>query len=82
MRAGRLSHPYSLALMAHRPLLSPRKQSSRLFLVMEYMDGGSLEDLVKAGGCKDEDFLADVAYNVLRVRSCLHIHICLPKSWC
>lgn len=35
---------------------------------MEYMDGGSLEDLVKAGGCKDEDFLADVCYNVLRVR--------------
>lgn len=34
---------------------------------MEYMDGGSLEDLVQAGGCKDEDFLADVAYNVLRV---------------
>lgn len=38
-------------------------------LVVEYMDGGSLEDLVQAGGCTDEDVLANIAYNVLQVGS-------------
>ena len=30
-------------------------------LLVEYMDGGSLEDLVKAGGCDDEAVLANMA---------------------
>lgn len=47
-------------------------KSSRLCLVYEYMDGGSLEDLVRAGGFRDEDFLADVSYNVLRGLHYLH----------
>jgi serine/threonine protein kinase len=37
-------------------------------LVVEYMDGGSLEDLVQAGGCDDEGVLASIAQQVLQVR--------------
>lgn len=36
-------------------------------LVVEYMDGGSLEDLVMAGGCSSEPVLASMAYCVLQV---------------
>lgn len=36
-------------------------------MVQEYMDGGSLEDLVCAGGCSSEAVLANIAYNVLQV---------------
>jgi hypothetical protein len=33
-------------------------------LVVEYMDGGSLQDVVDGGGCRDEAALADIAYQV------------------
>ena len=36
------------------------------------MDGGSLEDLVKAGGCDDEVVLSSIAHNVLQGLSYLH----------
>lgn len=41
-------------------------------LVVEYMDGGSLEDLVQAGGCDDEGVLASVASQVLQGLHYLH----------
>jgi hypothetical protein len=34
-------------------------------LIVEYMDGGSLQDVVDGGGCIDEEVLADLAYQVL-----------------
>jgi len=34
-------------------------------LVMEYMDGGSLDDLVKNCGCQDEVVLADISRQAL-----------------
>lgn len=43
-------------------------------LVMEYMDGGSLEDLVQAGGCQDEFVLADIARQTLNGLNYLHSH--------
>ena len=33
-------------------------------LVVEYMDGGSLQDLADRGGCQDEQVLADIAHQV------------------
>jgi serine/threonine protein kinase len=33
-------------------------------LVVEYMDGGSLQDLVDRGGCQDEQVLADITHQV------------------
>jgi hypothetical protein len=41
-------------------------------LVIEYMDGGSLEDLVKAGGCKDESVISDIARQSLNGLKFLH----------
>ena len=34
--------------------------NGRVNLVVEYMDGGSLEDVVQAGGCQREDVLLDI----------------------
>jgi hypothetical protein len=41
-------------------------------LVVEYMDGGSLQDLVKYGGCQDEMVLSDIAKQTLRGLAFLH----------
>ncbi|GAB5036524.1 ste ste7 protein kinase [Nannochloropsis oceanica] len=41
-------------------------------LLVEYMDGGSLEDLVKAGGCDDEVVLANMAKCILLGLNYLH----------
>lgn len=41
-------------------------------LLVEYMDGGSLEDLVGAGGCDDEAVLANMARNILVGLNYLH----------
>lgn len=35
-----------------------------MHLVIEYMDGGSLQDIVDRGGCRDENVLADISYQV------------------
>ena len=38
--------------------------SGFVHLVVEYMDGGSLQDIVDMGGCADEDVLADLSCQV------------------
>jgi hypothetical protein len=38
--------------------------SGFVHLVVEYMDGGSLQDIVDNGGCSDESVLADLSYQV------------------
>ncbi|GAB5033822.1 serine threonine protein variant 3 [Nannochloropsis oceanica] len=44
-----------------------------LTLVVEYMNGGSLQDLlVDRGGCRNEDILAHISYNVLMGLDYLH----------
>ncbi len=48
------------------------KHQAQLRLVMEYMNGGSLQDLVDKGGSNDEELLAKVAYNILRGLHYLH----------
>ncbi len=40
---------------------------ARVGIVMEYMGGGSLQDLVDAGGCQDENHLARMSAHVLKV---------------
>lgn len=47
-------------------------------LMMEYLDGGSLQDIVDAGGCSDEASLANIAQQSLLglqfLHSCNQIH--------
>lgn len=47
-------------------------ETGLLNLVVEYMDGGSLEELVRAGGVQDERVLADIARQTLRGLAYLH----------
>lgn len=65
--------PYLLTLYDAYIERSP----TNLCLVLEYMEGGSLEQLLAtefAAGCDDEGFLREVAHNVLKVRpSFLHL---------
>jgi serine/threonine protein kinase len=42
------------------------------FLMMEYMDGGSLQDIVDSGGCSDECTLASIALQGLKGLEFLH----------
>lgn len=49
-------------------------KSGMINLVIEYMDGGSLEDLVQLGGCQSESVLADIARQALRGLAYLHKH--------
>ncbi|CAM9652013.1 unnamed protein product, partial [Scytosiphon promiscuus] len=48
------------------------KSNSTVSLVMEYMDGGSLQDMVDVGGCQDEDRLGQIALQTLRGLAFLH----------
>ncbi|CAM9174319.1 unnamed protein product, partial [Ectocarpus fasciculatus] len=48
--------------------------SGYVHLVVEYMDGGSLEDIVNSGGCQDENVLADLSYQAMDGLSFLHEH--------
>lgn len=41
-------------------------------IVVEYMDGGSLQDIVETGGCKSESVLANISYRVLKGLQFLH----------
>ena len=43
-------------------------------IALEYMDGGSLQDLVNSGGCSDEAVLTDITYQMLRGLEYLHSH--------
>jgi serine/threonine protein kinase len=45
-----------------------------LSICLEYMAGGSLQDVVQAGGCRDELVLAGLARQVLAGVAYLHSH--------
>ena len=45
-----------------------------LTLVMEYLNGGSLEDVIKYGGCDHEPTVAHVAYDILKALQFLHLN--------
>lgn len=40
--------------------------------MIEYMDGGSLQDIVDQGGCNDEPTLANIAVQALKGLLFLH----------
>ena len=46
--------------------------------MMEYMDGGSLQDIVDHGGCDDEETLATIAqqslYGLAFLHGCSQLH--------
>ena len=48
------------------------KKSQSVNLVLEYMDGGSLQDIVDTGGCDSEPVLANISARVLSGLAFLH----------
>jgi len=38
-------------------------------IIVEYMDGGSLQDIVDTGGCGSESVLANISWRLLQVRN-------------
>ena len=54
--------------------------SSSVSLVLEYMGGGSLESVVKQGGCQDERLLAKWAYEILLGLNHLHSQHCMHRD--
>lgn len=52
-------------------------------LVVEYMDGGSLQDLVDRGGCEDEQVLADIAHQVWggALTCAVDTFLCILRQW-
>lgn len=67
---GGASSPHILSL--YNAFVDPK--SGMINLVIEYMDGGSLEDLVQQGGCRDEKVLADITYQTIKGLCFLHAH--------
>ena len=49
-------------------------------LAVEYMDSGSLEDLVQDGGCCNETVLADIAQQTLRGLAFLHTNSTIHRD--
>ena len=47
----------------HDAFINP--DEGNISIVLEYMDGGSLQDIVDTGGCPQESVLANVSYRVL-----------------
>ena len=47
-------------------------KTGHVHLVVELMDGGSLQDIVDTGGCPDEDVLANISVRVLKGLEFLH----------
>jgi len=48
------------------------RKSSTVNLLLEYMDGGSLQDIVDTGGCNVEPVLANISARVLSGLKFLH----------
>jgi serine/threonine protein kinase len=51
------------------------KDAAYVNLVVEYMDGGSLQDKVDKGPCTDENVLADISSQILKVCSTSELHV-------
>ena len=43
-------------------------------MVVEYMDGGSLQDIIDTGGCDVEEVLSQISYRILKGLQFIHEH--------
>lgn len=61
-------HPHVVQLID----VVPNPRDGTLSICLEYFDAGSLQDVVDAGGCRDEHFLRKVSKQLLKGLSFLH----------
>ena len=52
----------------------PNPLDGTVSVCLEFMNGGSLQDIVQSGGCQDEIVLAGIAKQILRGLKFLHSH--------
>jgi len=62
--------PYIVAF--HDAFITPSE--GNISIVLEYMDGGSLQDIVDTGGCNLESVLANISYRFLLGINFIHEH--------
>jgi serine/threonine protein kinase len=62
--------PYIVAF--HDAFITPSE--GNISIVLEYMDGGSLQDIVDTGGCGLESVLANISYRFLLGIDFIHAH--------
>ena len=62
--------PYIVAF--HDAFITPSE--GNISIVLEYMDGGSLQDIVDTGGCNLESVLANISYRFLLGIDFIHDH--------
>lgn len=70
--------PCQQVLALYDAFLDPK--NGMVNLVVEYMDGGSLQDLVDRGGCQDEQVLADITHQGLLGLDFLHGQNCIHRD--
>ncbi|CAM9535021.1 unnamed protein product [Chrysoparadoxa australica] len=64
------SSPYQQIVSFYDAFIDP--SSGSVSMIVEYMDGGSLQDIVDTGGCSTETVLASIALQVLNGLAYLH----------
>ena len=62
-RGGLKEGPCPYIVAFHDAFINP--DEGNISIVVEYMDGGSLQDIVDTGGCDNESVLANISYQVL-----------------
>lgn len=68
---GPISHaPCPFIVTFHDAFMNP--EMANVSMVVEYMDGGSLQDIIDAGGCDNEGVLSQIAYRILRGLQFIH----------
>jgi serine/threonine protein kinase len=60
----------------------PNVDDDSVSVCLEYMDGGSLQDIVQSGGCQNEVVLAGIAHQVLLVRATVCLGTWLTRVAC
>lgn len=68
--AGPLGSPCPYNVSFYDAYIDPKE--SCVSIVVEYMDGGSLEDIVQTGGCAEESVLANISLRVLKGLHFIH----------
>ena len=69
-RGGIKLGPCPQIVSFHDAFINP--DEGNISIVLEYMDGGSLQDIVDTGGCPQESVLANVSYRVLVALAFIH----------
>jgi serine/threonine protein kinase len=69
-RGGLKLGPCPQIVSFHDAFMNP--EEGNISIILEYMDGGSLQDIVDTGGCSQESVLANVSYRVLVALQFLH----------